>query len=81
MKLTYRTLPNDEDDNDVQENDVEVTQAGSSPRGDIRSRTQWDDDCPWSEWYSAEDPIKGDCITHNSFSFCFIIEICSAYMF
>ncbi|PON59887.1 Rab3 GTPase-activating protein catalytic subunit [Parasponia andersonii] len=59
MKLTYRTVPNDEDDNDVQENEVEFTQAGSSPRGDIRNRTQWDDDCPWSEWYSAEDPIKG----------------------
>ncbi|XP_030505393.2 uncharacterized protein LOC115720380 [Cannabis sativa] len=59
MKLTYRTLPNDEDDNDVQEKDVEDTQDGFSPRGDTRSRTQWDDNCPWSEWYSAEDPIKG----------------------
>ena len=60
MKLTYRTLPNDEDEDAIQENDADITLAEGSPRVDARNRTQWDDDCPWSEWYSAEDPIKGD---------------------
>ncbi|KAJ9698753.1 hypothetical protein PVL29_007691 [Vitis rotundifolia] len=61
MKLTYRTLPYDDDDNDVdiQGADADITESGGTPRGDTRNKAQWDDDCPWSEWYSAEDPIKG----------------------
>lgn len=68
MKLTYRTLPNDEDDEGVQQNDADITEAGGSPRSETHNRTQWDDDCPWSEWYSAEDPIKGDVVRQNSLS-------------
>ncbi|KAJ6671009.1 RAB3 GTPASE-ACTIVATING PROTEIN CATALYTIC SUBUNIT [Salix viminalis] len=26
---------------------------------ETHNRSQWDEDCPWSEWYSAEDPVKG----------------------
>lgn len=61
MKLTYRTLPYDDDDNDVdiQGADADITESGGTPSGDTRNKAQWDDDCPWSEWYSAEDPIKG----------------------
>ncbi|XP_057512067.1 uncharacterized protein LOC130794228 isoform X2 [Actinidia eriantha] len=58
MKLTYRTLPYDDDD-EVQRADIELSESGENPGGDIRNKTQWDDDCPWSEWYSAEDPVKG----------------------
>ncbi|KAK4606003.1 hypothetical protein RGQ29_000333 [Quercus rubra] len=58
MKLTYRTLSFD-DDNDVQETDAEMTESEGNPASDIHSKAQWDDDCPWSEWYSAEDPVKG----------------------
>lgn len=58
MKLTYRTLPYD-DDVDIQGADVEITESGENPGGDTHIKTQWDDDCPWSEWYSVEDPIKG----------------------
>ncbi|XP_065639114.1 uncharacterized protein LOC112040722 isoform X2 [Quercus suber] len=58
MKLTYRTLSFD-DDNDVQETDDEMTESEGNPASDIHSKAQWDDDCPWSEWYSAEDPVKG----------------------
>ncbi|KAK9940853.1 hypothetical protein M0R45_017493 [Rubus argutus] len=57
MKLTYRSLPHDDDD--VQGADADITEAGDDLGGDIPNRTQWDDDCPWSEWYSAEDPVKG----------------------
>ncbi|GAV66569.1 Rab3-GTPase_cat domain-containing protein [Cephalotus follicularis] len=57
MKLTYRTLPYD-DDNDI-EADTENTESGGTSGSDTRNRTQWDDDCPWSEWYTAEDPVKG----------------------
>ncbi|KAF8397225.1 hypothetical protein HHK36_016135 [Tetracentron sinense] len=59
MKLTYRTIPHDDDDNDIQGGDPEITGAGGNPEGDTHKRTHWDDDCPWTEWYSAEDPLKG----------------------
>ncbi|KAG5515066.1 hypothetical protein RHGRI_036190 [Rhododendron griersonianum] len=63
MKLTYRTIPYDDDD-ELQGADVEISKSGENPGGDIRNKTQWDDDCPWSEWYSSEDPVKGfDLIT------------------
>ncbi|XP_059660903.1 uncharacterized protein LOC132307219 isoform X2 [Cornus florida] len=62
MKLTYRTLPYDDDDDgdgEIQGADVEVSESSGIPGGDTHHKTQWDDDCPWSEWYSAEDPVKG----------------------
>lgn len=58
MKLTYKTLPYDDDD--TRGEDVENTEPTDFPGGDSGNRTQWDDDCPWSEWYSAEDLVKGD---------------------
>ncbi|XP_015077019.1 rab3 GTPase-activating protein catalytic subunit isoform X2 [Solanum pennellii] len=58
MKMTYRTLPYSEDD-DVQESEGGFTESGESPKSNHQSRTQWDDNCPWSEWYSAEDPLRG----------------------
>ncbi|KAE8039324.1 hypothetical protein FH972_011748 [Carpinus fangiana] len=58
MKLTYRTLPF-ADDNDIQGIDTEITESGGNPGSDAQNRAQWDDNCPWNEWYSAEDPIKG----------------------
>lgn len=58
MKLTYRTIPYD-DDNDIQGIDTEITESGGNPGNDAQNRAQWDDNCPWNEWYSAEDPIKG----------------------
>ncbi|XVF46202.1 hypothetical protein PTKIN_Ptkin03bG0008600 [Pterospermum kingtungense] len=59
MKLTYRTLPNDDDDDDIQEAENENAESEVMPGSDNRNRKHWDDDCPWSEWYSAEDPVKG----------------------
>lgn len=59
MKLTYKTLPYDDDD-DTRGEDVENTESTDFPGGESGNRTQWDDDCPWSEWYSAEDLVKGD---------------------
>ncbi|KAL5580672.1 hypothetical protein UlMin_013114 [Ulmus minor] len=59
MKLTYRTLPSDDDYDDVQRTDADITEGGASPGAATHSRTQWDDDCPWSDWYSTEDPVKG----------------------
>ena len=62
MKLTYRTLPNDNDDDDIQEADAENAESEATPGSDNRNRKLWDDDCPWSEWYSAKDPVKGKLI-------------------
>lgn len=59
MKLTYKTLPFDDDNDDVEGVDTDITQAGEYPDADTHHKTQWDDDCSWSEWYSAEDPVKG----------------------
>lgn len=61
MKLTYKSLPIDDED-DIQEIDAEVLGSDGSPKSNSHSKTQWDDDCPWSEWYTAEDPIKGKFI-------------------
>ncbi|CAM0872740.1 unnamed protein product [Alopecurus aequalis] len=57
MKLTYRTPEHDYDHEETL--DSEATEP--IPENDVASqpRKQWDDDCPWAEWYSAEDPVKG----------------------
>lgn len=59
MKLTYRTLPCNDDDDHMSEAEVETTGSSADVNIDPHYRSQWDDDCPWSEWYSAEDPVKG----------------------
>ncbi|TKY47194.1 Rab3 GTPase-activating protein catalytic subunit [Spatholobus suberectus] len=55
MKLTFRTLPYDDDNM----KDAKITTSGENLTGEMSHGTQWDDDCSWSEWYSAEDPVKG----------------------
>ncbi|KAK1270865.1 hypothetical protein QJS04_geneDACA006016 [Acorus gramineus] len=57
MKLTYRT-PSDDDEKDIQ-GATESSESDGKLDGLTRSQAQWDDDCPWAEWYSVEDPIKG----------------------
>ncbi|GAB2216187.1 hypothetical protein Droror1_Dr00023957 [Drosera rotundifolia] len=59
MKLTYKTLPKDDGDNYMQGSDAVNSEFSVDVGGDLRLKMQWDDDCPWSEWYSAEDPVKG----------------------
>lgn len=60
MKLTYRTLIYDADaDEEVRGADTVTHESGENPGSGNHFKTQWDDDCPWSEWYSAEDPVKG----------------------
>ncbi|XP_011003571.1 PREDICTED: rab3 GTPase-activating protein catalytic subunit isoform X2 [Populus euphratica] len=57
MTSTYRTIHHDDDD--LQSLGTEKEEHGDNHGNETRSRSQWDDDCPWSEWYSAEDPVKG----------------------
>ncbi|KAI3806281.1 hypothetical protein L1987_22180 [Smallanthus sonchifolius] len=57
MKLTYKTLPYD-DDNEVIKSEYEINESEQDNGVDNRNKLQWDDDCPWSEWYTAEDPVK-----------------------
>lgn len=59
MKLTFRTLPFDEDY--MKDFDSKINKSEENLTGEASSGTQWDDDCSWSEWYSAEDPVKGNC--------------------
>ncbi|KAK8913541.1 hypothetical protein KSP39_PZI023709 [Platanthera zijinensis] len=56
MRLTYRT-PFADADTGGQDNINQETEGDTVGLNHIR--TQWDDNCPWAEWYSAEDPIKG----------------------
>nr|XP_043636993.1 rab3 GTPase-activating protein catalytic subunit isoform X2 [Erigeron canadensis] len=58
MKLTYKTLPYDDDDNERLKSESVIAESGEDNGGDNRNKLQWDDDCPWSEWYTAEDPVK-----------------------
>nr|XP_012571332.1 rab3 GTPase-activating protein catalytic subunit isoform X4 [Cicer arietinum]XP_027190603.1 rab3 GTPase-activating protein catalytic subunit isoform X4 [Cicer arietinum] len=57
MKLTFRTLPFDEDY--MKDFNARITTSGENLTGETSNGAQWDDDCSWSEWYSAEDPVKG----------------------
>lgn len=58
MKLTYRTPPYESDDEiaSIDPEDKESTEDTVIPN---HTKTQWDEDCPWTEWYSAEDPVAG----------------------
>ncbi|KAH6761896.1 Rab3 GTPase-activating protein catalytic protein [Perilla frutescens var. hirtella] len=58
MKLTYRT-PIYDDEDEIHDPDADITGSSENPEGEIHGKTQWDDDLPWSKWYSAEDPVKG----------------------
>lgn len=58
MRLTYRTPPYD-DDSEGTYVTVEDSESHDNSENVVRVKTLWDDDCPWAEWYSADDPIKG----------------------
>ena len=57
MTLTYRTIHHDDDD--LQSLGIEKEEYDDNHGSETHNRSQWDEDCPWSEWYSAEDPVKG----------------------
>ncbi|KAL8147976.1 hypothetical protein AgCh_005344 [Apium graveolens] len=57
MKLTYQTILHD-DDNEVEGANAEVYSFDANSGSEVHRKAQWDEDCPWSEWYSAEDPVK-----------------------
>ncbi|XP_023644136.1 rab3 GTPase-activating protein catalytic subunit isoform X2 [Capsella rubella] len=61
MRLTYQTFPYDEEDdeNDMDELMGDKADTAENYGSDSRNKVLWDDDCPWSEWYSAEDPLRG----------------------
>ena len=57
MKLTYRTPEYDYDNETL---DSEAAESLTENEVASHPKKQWDDDCPWAEWYSAEDPVKGN---------------------
>ncbi|PWZ05041.1 Rab3 GTPase-activating protein catalytic subunit [Zea mays] len=56
MKLSYKTPEYDHDNETL---DSEATEPLTENEVAKHPRKLWDDDCPWAEWYSAEDPVKG----------------------
>ncbi|KAJ8769810.1 hypothetical protein K2173_007670 [Erythroxylum novogranatense] len=59
MESTYLTVPYYDENDDLQVLNDESKEYVGNFGGDTHNKSQWDDDCPWSEWYSLEDPIKG----------------------
>ena len=58
MKLTFRILLSDDDD--IRRADADMSESAQENAVGTHGKVQWDDDCPWSEWYSSEDPVKGE---------------------
>ncbi|KAL6580892.1 hypothetical protein OROMI_006815 [Orobanche minor] len=58
MKLTYRTPIYDEED-ELQELNTDIAESSENLESEANGKTQWDDDFPWSKWYSVEDPVRG----------------------
>ena len=69
MRLTYETFTSDEDDenSDIDEFMGDKADTAEHHGSESRNKVHWDDDCPWSEWYSAEDPLRG-----TSVEICFV---------
>ncbi|KAG7606548.1 Rab3 GTPase-activating protein catalytic subunit [Arabidopsis thaliana x Arabidopsis arenosa] len=61
MRLTYQTFPYDEEDEEIDTDEVMGDKSDTAEHygSESRNKVLWDDDCPWSEWYSAEDPLRG----------------------
>ncbi|KAJ7569404.1 hypothetical protein O6H91_01G076600 [Diphasiastrum complanatum] len=59
MKLTYGTpMPGFEYVRDVESGSPKAEQSEDT-EVDPMDNIQWDEECPWAEWHSAEDPVKG----------------------
>ncbi|XP_078160295.1 rab3 GTPase-activating protein catalytic protein isoform X3 [Carex rostrata] len=58
MRLSYETPPYDYNQEEILESEIDDS-VETETSASSRIKKQWDEDCPWTEWYSAEDPIKG----------------------
>ncbi|XP_057862920.2 uncharacterized protein LOC131071205 isoform X3 [Cryptomeria japonica] len=59
MRLTYKTPVTGYESEQHGLNQSESTETSTTADSDLFNKRQWDDDFPWSEWYSVEDPVKG----------------------
>ncbi|XP_048628501.1 rab3 GTPase-activating protein catalytic subunit isoform X4 [Brassica napus] len=61
MRLKYQTFTSDEEDEESDMDEYMGDKADTEEHNgsESRNKVNWDDDCPWNEWYSAEDPLKG----------------------
>lgn len=60
MRLSYETPLYDYDQEEILESEIDDSVETETTTSSSRTKKQWDEDCPWTEWYSAEDPIKGN---------------------
>ncbi|KAG2333340.1 hypothetical protein Bca52824_004520 [Brassica carinata] len=58
MRLKYQTFTSD-GESDMDEFMGDKADTAEHNGSESRNKVNWDDDCPWSEWYSAEDPLRG----------------------
>lgn len=75
MKLTYRTPIHDEED-EFHDPDADITGSSENPEVENHGKAQWDDNFPWSKWYSAEDPVNGETLLLSILKICFGCIIC-----
>eukprot|EP01018_Ginkgo_biloba_P026455 Gb_39184 [translate_table: standard] len=59
MRLTYQTPVPGYELEQQEERESQIPETGVNIENELFNNRQWDDDCPWTEWYSVEDPIKG----------------------
>lgn len=64
MRLKYQTFTSDEEDEESDMDEYMGDKADTEEHNgsESRNKVNWDDDCPWNEWYSAEDPLKGTSV-------------------
>ncbi|XP_018473723.2 uncharacterized protein LOC108844938 isoform X2 [Raphanus sativus] len=61
MRLKYQTFTSDEEDEESDMDEFMDDKADTAEHNgsESRNKVNWDDDCPWSEWYSAGNPLRG----------------------
>lgn len=59
MRLSYETPPYDNNQEEILESEIDDS-VETETSASSRIKKQWDEDCPWTAWYSAEDPIRGN---------------------
>jgi Rab3 GTPase-activating protein catalytic subunit len=68
MRLSYET-PLYDYEQEILESEIDdsVETKTNETTTSSHIKKQWDEDCPWTEWYSAEDPIKGNQVKKKVF--------------
>ncbi|KAH7287922.1 hypothetical protein KP509_31G003200 [Ceratopteris richardii] len=59
VRLTYHTPMPGFEISSAEDALTPTAKAVEGFDGDTSFKRQWDEECPWAEWYTVDDPIKG----------------------